>query len=384
MQAERIVSVKHIGKQKTLDIEVNNNHHLFYGNGLATSNSHSIAYAKNSYWTAYAKAHWPLQFYASWLRGANWKGQDKYDEIRDLVNDAKVHGYEVKVPSMINACETVNVQDGFVYFGLSEMKDIGPASIIDFYDGIKEVETILGKTRKEFTWMDYLLYMTNKVRSNVTVALVDVGAFDYTKLSRQRLKYEFEFWQKLSKGEQSYLKNTQYIEQNKPKWANLLDALKDCKTEGCNDKNRVKIVETIISMLQTPPRDLADTIESISASEERILGTPITCFKVDGCIEAMEANATCKECLLGKSKDIVVAVEILDVIPKTTKKGKNPGQKMASLVVCDSSATLTDLVCFPQEWTTLTNVLYKGNTVLMRLEKTQTGSFCVKKGRQIS
>ena len=49
MQFEKIRSVKKVGMGRTVDIEVNHPKHIFYGNGIATSNSHAVSYAFNAY-----------------------------------------------------------------------------------------------------------------------------------------------------------------------------------------------------------------------------------------------------------------------------------------------------------------------------------------------
>lgn len=55
MQIESIVSVKSLGILSTYDIEVDSKEHLFYGNGIAISNSHSCCYGLTGYDTAYLK-----------------------------------------------------------------------------------------------------------------------------------------------------------------------------------------------------------------------------------------------------------------------------------------------------------------------------------------
>ena len=42
--------------------------------------SHADAYGKNGYWSAFCKAHFITQFYCSWLNGAGWKGDKRYEE----------------------------------------------------------------------------------------------------------------------------------------------------------------------------------------------------------------------------------------------------------------------------------------------------------------
>ena len=49
--------------------------------------SHAVSYAICAYWSAYAKAHHPLEFYCSYLKHSGGK-PDPQQEVRELVNDA--------------------------------------------------------------------------------------------------------------------------------------------------------------------------------------------------------------------------------------------------------------------------------------------------------
>ena len=81
MQARKIKSIKKIGYLPTMDIEVDNESHVFYGDGIATSNSHAVAYAVNSYWSAYRRVHSTKAFFTAWLEYAHEK-QDPHQECR--------------------------------------------------------------------------------------------------------------------------------------------------------------------------------------------------------------------------------------------------------------------------------------------------------------
>ena len=81
---EKITTIKKIGKGQTVDIEVDSDSHVFYANNIVTSNSHSIAYAMNSYLSCYVKAHFPRAFFASWMEKAK-----NHDVISALLQNGK-------------------------------------------------------------------------------------------------------------------------------------------------------------------------------------------------------------------------------------------------------------------------------------------------------
>jgi DNA polymerase-3 subunit alpha len=61
--------------------------------------SHSLSYGVNGYWSAYCKAHMPVQFFTSNLRHAREK-QEPLVEIRELVAEAKLMDIEVLTPDL--------------------------------------------------------------------------------------------------------------------------------------------------------------------------------------------------------------------------------------------------------------------------------------------
>jgi len=90
--------------------------------------SHAVSYGEGGYWTAYLKAHFPVQFYCSYLDGAQWK-QDTAQEVYELVNDAKLSDVDICVPDFRNQREKPCVRDNKVYFGIGDVKQIGAAAL---------------------------------------------------------------------------------------------------------------------------------------------------------------------------------------------------------------------------------------------------------------
>jgi DNA polymerase III alpha subunit len=394
MSIERIISIKKINKNTTLDIEVNTNDHVFYANGIACSNSHSICYALNGYWTAYLKTHFPLVFFGSWLLGANWKNADKYEEIAELVNDAKLHNIDVRIPKLYSITRHMTIiNNEYIQFGLTEIKGIGDTTSKKIINLLNDIEKDINKDRKEWTWTEFLLFVSEKMGKKAVIALISIGALDYMdKSTRNRKLFEYEQYSQLSGQEPEWLRNKYY----ENKWSSLQDALislspvRKIKNKiqisggGTSNINRERKVKSIISVLQNPPTKHIDTIEWIALNEENYLGTPITMNKVDGCEESYEANITCREFIEGKNLQFMaLAVEIVNIDIKKTRGGKTPGAKMARLTIRDSTASI-DAVVFPKEWQTMNNTIYKGSTVLAIAQKNKDGGLCIKKIREIA
>ncbi len=82
------------------------------------------------------------------------------------------------------------------------------------------------------------------------------------------------------------------------------------------------------------------------------------------------ANATCKQFLDGHTPnyDITVAVEVRAVRHTRTKKGTEPGRKMAILAISDHTATIPEAVAFPDAYAICggARLFDKGRTLLVR------------------
>jgi DNA polymerase III alpha subunit len=95
MQPEKITSIRRIGMTRTLDIEVKNKSHIFFANGIATSNSHAVEYSVISYWDAWLKHYYPVEFFASNL---SYASDDKKKEILNHIVEDR--GIKIKLPKV--------------------------------------------------------------------------------------------------------------------------------------------------------------------------------------------------------------------------------------------------------------------------------------------
>lgn len=385
MHGEKIINIKKIGKIQTIDIEVNHPNHVFYGNEIATSNSHGVSYGIDAYWTAYLKAHFPHQFYCSYLHGAQWK-QDTAEEVYEIVNNAKLADVEVCVPDFRNQHEIPYLCDNKVYFGISDIKQIGAAALLKVKEKTKEASDTINKKANDWTWLDYLLGFSSGVSSTVNEAIISAGGLDYLKKSRSSMLYEMELCGRLTKKEREWIVH----KHGATPYVNLLSALRGCASTkkeggGCHNQKRVNVVTDIGKILANPPHTLHDTADFIAWCEDKYLGTSITCSKVDGCEKAVEANATCRDIVNGRSGYTVLAVEVRRVHEVKTKRGKTPGKKMAFIGVSDSSCAMDDIVVFPDQWKEYGGLLHEDNTVLIQGENgsKKGDSFKIKKVWQI-
>jgi DNA polymerase-3 subunit alpha len=146
--------------------------------GYGFNKSHAAAYSLITMQTAYIKAHYPVEFYATLLSIE----RESTDKITKYIADAKKHGIEVLQPD-INESETdfTVLSEKQIRFGLGAIKGVGQIAI----DSVLEARKQGGIFKDLFD----LCARTNTRTANKRVleAFVKAGAFDGFKIHRASL-----------------------------------------------------------------------------------------------------------------------------------------------------------------------------------------------------
>jgi DNA polymerase III alpha subunit len=227
--------------------------------------------------------------------------------------------------------------------------------------GISEVELLLAKEVGQWNWFETLTAFSDKVPSPVFQKIIQVGALRWLNVPRAVMLAEFNTWIELTNKEKQWIRQSSY--------STLLDAIKNGNKPkklggACSNKNRVAILNSLVSLLESPPSPLVDTPNQIAYYEEENLGISISCSKVDSC-DTSQVNCSCKEFLSGRTGFLILCVEIQERKEVKTKKGKTPGARMGRLTVSDGSCSI-DAVAFPDAWKEYETILTEGNTVLIQ------------------
>jgi len=134
---------------------------------------HSASYGLISYWTAYMKANYPVEFMTALLT-AEMKGvagSERELKMSRVINECKSMGIEVLPPSVNASQENFSIEGEKIRFGLSAIKNVGRAAI----DSILEA-------RKEGRFVSFsdFLYRINlrKANKRVIESLIKAGALD--------------------------------------------------------------------------------------------------------------------------------------------------------------------------------------------------------------
>jgi hypothetical protein len=169
VKGQRVIFKSKIGPHRTFDIEVDSPDHTYcLANGIITSNSHSIAYSHIAYYTAWCKAHYPLEFFTTLLRLSHVGNEEQTETIFSIVNDAKLYNIEVVPPDLQRGnMDFEIVGDNKISYGLSHIKGIGAKALKD-----------LKKCKGAASYIDFLLILLEKKpKKNVVDGLIYSGAY---------------------------------------------------------------------------------------------------------------------------------------------------------------------------------------------------------------
>lgn len=354
--------------------------------------SHAISYGLISYMTAYQKAHFPVSFFVSYLYYAKDK-QKKFDEVKLLVNNARImdvdirppdfryiHPHFKRIPYQQHQNEFDTISD-VIYFGFGDIKGIGHNKVNTILSATYQIEQSLGKGKKDWSWLEFLLYFTPLVDTTITTAIIESGGLDYLKISRIKMLYEYDIYSKLTDKEQAWFQQKYAI--YKSSMDSLLDIIsygikiqdfrqKATKKElatldkgPCATKNRLSNMKEYESLLIKPPKALVDDPSWIGSIEESRLGISLTTKVTDNCMNVNLANCSCLEFATNKvhQRLFLIPCQIEAIKTHLTSK-KN--EEMAFIEFGDGEATISGVI-FPDKWEGIKkdNICVEGNIVMV-------------------
>jgi DNA polymerase III subunit alpha len=178
------------GHSKTLLAKLMNTLEQFGEYGF--NKSHSAAYAYISYWTAYLKANFPVEFMAALT------SLDKNDPVKMVSNLAECRRMEirVRVPHINKSDMDFTVSGDEILFGLSGIKNVG----------VTAVEAILKERDANGEFKDFYNFLvrvdSQRVNKRVVEGLVNAGAFDCFTRTRRTLLTNLDQTLSLAQSEQ--------------------------------------------------------------------------------------------------------------------------------------------------------------------------------------
>jgi DNA polymerase-3 subunit alpha len=327
--------------------------------GYSFNKSHAVAYSTLSYWTAWLKYHYPIEFMFALL-----KNEKSPDARTEYLIEAKRMGISIKLPHINDSDIDFKIEGKGIRFGLSAIKFISD-KIAERYIAARPFESY--KELEEFTFTK-----GNGVNSRALNSLRSIGAATFSDNPRndEEIKenlYEFlnlpEFNISIPSHYHAFIQDVCDFEE---KGSFILMGMVKGIKRG-QGWSRVEILDKTGSVGIFDEEQT--TIEAgntylILANDNRILSAiPVDDIKTS-------ANALVK--FLGY-KQLPFTDEEMFVVsfkPRVTKAGK----KMASLTLADTSRDLHSVTVFPTSFAKAYMHIEEGKSYKFSFGKTKDGT----------
>lgn len=335
MQSIGIKNIKYIGKQKTIDLEVDSTDHNFYSNGIVVSNSHSLATSYLTALTVYLKYKYPTEFYLACLKEIKGK-PDSIEAISQINQELRSFGIKLLPPHILNSDIDFKVVGNDILFGLGSIKGISEKTIeklnrfrhphsnkFEIFAGAKEAGLSIG----------------------VLASLILVGSLDIQGQKRAKLVYEAQLFNILTPREKQLV--IQFGDQFSHDLVKCLRHIRTLK----NEKGKLLIKDSryeTIKKYEAPYKQMFEfnnKNEQLASYffESRLLGyaysvnlmeiyKPVapdlmTIEEVNSCLEYEKVH------FVGEAIKVV------------SKKGRESGQKYIRIEVQDHTGSCQVLLC---------------------------------------
>ena len=216
--------------------------------GYSFCKAHATAYAMISYWCAWFKFYYPMEFLKASFLMAMSTDSSKYN-IKTALMMASMFGFQIKGADINKSKHTFNFDDEnkIIYWGFSQIKGIG-----------ESVAHIIEENQPYVDFNDFLIKTKGKkVTKRSIEPLIMLGAFDNMNCLEQIVqwwkkgKYEGDIIELLNRNNK--IKESQYlgmifsnhIDRNHPKLVNCISKEKYDKIAENSDVVMAGLITTI-------------------------------------------------------------------------------------------------------------------------------------------
>ena len=327
--------------------------------GYSFNKSHAVAYSTVSYWTAWLKYYYPIEFMFALL-----KNESDKDARTEYLIEAKRMGIPVKLPHINDSDIDFKIEGKGIRFGLSSIKFISD-NIAEKYMAARPFNSY--KELEEFTFGK-----GNGVNSRALQALKAIGAATFVDNPRNDEEVKENLYEYLNLPEFNMSVPSHYhafindVEEYEEKGAYVLMGMVKGIKRG-KGWSRVEILD------KTGSTGIFDeeqsTVEAgrtyiILASDNRIV-TAIPVDEIKGNTSGLIKILNFRQLPYKDDELYVVSFK-----SRVTKAGK----KMASLVLADASRDLHSVTVFPTAYSKAYMKIDEGNVYKFSLGKTKDGT----------
>jgi DNA polymerase-3 subunit alpha len=327
--------------------------------GYSFNKSHAVAYSTLSYWTAWLKYHYPLEFMFALL-----KNEKDKDGRTEYLIEAKRMGISIKLPHINDSDADFKIEGKGIRFGLTGIKYISD-NIASKYIAGRPFTSY--KQLEEFTFTK-----GNGVNSRALQALRVIGAATFTDNPRNDNEIKENLYEYLNLPEFNLVVPSHYyafiqdVEEFEEKGSYILLGMVKSIKRGTG-WSRVEILDKTGSIGIFD--DEATTIETgrsylILANDNRIVSA-IPSDEINGSSNALVKFLNYKQLPFSDDEMFVISFK-----PRITKAGK----KMASLTLADTSRDLHSITVFPTTFAKAYMKLEEGKSYKFSFGKTKDGT----------
>lgn len=294
--------------------------------------AHSASYATVSYWTAYLKAHYPLEFMAALLEG----DLDNFDRVIIDLNECERLGIDVLPPSINESGYYFKVEgDHSIRFGLGGIKNVGE----DIVKSVVEERKLNGL----FMHLDDFIHRMFKTATKRSIEyMIMAGTMDSFGDRNALLQLVPNIYEKeKSRSKNQVLGQYDFFSLNQ-------DAAKK---------------EETVTMTALPNIEKTPISQSLTWEKE-LLGLYFSSHPLDPFQEFFESRKVIplKEALDTKNNNDLVVLGVM--VNKIRKISTKKGDMMAFLTIEDKSGT-ADAIVFPRTYQELKDCLVENKPMLI-------------------
>jgi DNA polymerase-3 subunit alpha len=327
--------------------------------GYSFNKSHAVAYSTLSYWTAWLKYHYPIEFMYSLL-----KNEKDKDTRTEYLIEAKRMGIPIKLPHINDSDKDFKIEGKGIRFGLSAIKYISD-TIADRYIAARPFSSY--KDVEEFTFTK-----GNGVNSRALQAMNAIGALTFADNPSDQNKVRENLYEYLNLPEfnmpipQHYYAYINDIEEYEEKGAFILMGMVK-SIKRAKGWSRIELLDKTgsVGIFDEENTDIeAGRTYIILANDNRV----VSAVPVDEISNSSDALIKFLNYKMLPYKDDEMFV--VSFKPRITKAGK----KMASLTVADSGRELHAITVFPTAFPKAYMHVQPGNVYKFELGKTKDGT----------